>query len=291
MEVVKKILNVTVILSLILGYAYFEYTWADRVISNVGDNWIVVGKRPINVKLLKPWSWFIKNPVGSVLFVEKGGYGKLMDQYYFAHTLIVNLEEEDFSGITLIDVKSQKFTSISMGEFQKLNESDVKNLDWFPYDNGFMYDLSEFLKENVKTFFALGVLAQEVDITNFIACGQYEIKDVREDGTVSSLINHSPYNIANDDLLLVREVLDDWFEENKTFESVEDEITIGEVKYRYSTMFYEMTDIYSFDLQTIVDNKDALVNFHITFSDLYFSDNKSDNEALIVEWDMDVVAY
>lgn len=264
-------------------YAWFEYTWADRVVANHKDKWTVVSKQT-DWTLFKPWTWF-KSPIITVMLLENGAYGKLSSQYYFAHTMTFKRGEADYEGINIVDIQNEKFASCnSLEEFRVLDEEKLKKLFWIKFTKAsVIYDLSEFLKKNVKSYVTVDPLGNERDITNYITSGQYNIYEGDDKGHVFSLINSKPYSITNEDLLLVQKGLAKWYIDHPDFTTDKMTINLNQIKYSHSQIFFRMTDLFSLNQKAKNNAKDTAINIEFTFSKLYYPDNKSENEAIFFD--------
>lgn len=263
-------------------YAWLEYSWADKVVAKHKDKWTVVSKQT-NWTLIKPWTWF-KNPTVTVMLIENGAYGKLNSQYYFAHTMIFRRGEDNFRGIDLVDIQNQKFASCtSLKEIRTLDEVKLQKLFWVKFTkSSVIYDLSEFLKKNIKSYVTIDPLGTERDITNYITSGQYSIREGDEMGHVWALINNEPYSISEADLLLIQERLAQWYKDHPDFSSENMAVYPNQVNYSHSQMFYTMTDVFAFNPKAKNNGRDTILNIELTFSKLYYPD-KSENEAVFLD--------
>jgi len=276
----KKILITLAVLIGLTIYAWLEYTWADKVIANHDDTWTVISKQT-DWTLIKPWTWF-KNPIVTVMLLEDSAYGKLDSQYYFAHTVTFRMGEDDFERIDIVDIQNQKFASCtSLEEFRALDEEKLPKLFWVKFmKTSVIYDLSEFLKNNVRSYVTIDLLGAERDITNYITSGHYNIRELDNKGHVWTLINNKPYLITDADLILIQESLAKWYNDHPDFSSKNITVYPNQVNYSYSQMFYTMTDVFSFNPKAKNNGRDTILNIELTFSKLYYPVSKSENEAV-----------
>ncbi len=219
------------------------------------------------------------------MLLENGAYGKLNSQYYFAHTMTFRRGEDGYGDIKIVDIQNQKSASCtSLEEFRALDEEKLQKLFWVKFTKtSVTYDLSEFLKKNVKNYVTIDPLGTERDITNYITSGQYKIREGDNEGHVWSLINNKPYSITESDLLLIQESLAKWYKGHPDFSSKNMTVYPNQLNYSHSQMFYTMTDIFSFNLKAKNNGRDTVLNIELTFSKLYYPDNKSENEAVFFD--------
>lgn len=256
---INKILISIAILTILTGYAWMEYSWADRVLSNYKGEWIVVSKQDLEWKLIKPWTWF-KVPVGKILIVEKGVYGKLDSGLFYAHTILFSRTGTSNRELNLIDPKKRKYTSCeSLEQFYSLNKEKMKELKWLDYHKPSpINDLVIFLEQKLKPYFMIGPFG-ECDITNYVASGNYLIAE-GEGQRVYVLKNKKPYILNDSDMKPLTKSINKWLNE-KGFNAVKShDILLDSVSYQRTEMLNKIADIYQIKFKLQKDKRDTVLN-------------------------------
>ena len=277
----KKILTTIIILVLITILVWLDYTWEQRILKTNNENWTVISREK-DWTFIKPWTWF-KKPTVAILLLEKGTYGKLNNDVYYAHTLTFRKGVSEFDNIEIVDSKNNKSTSLkSLEEFKLIDDEKLKKMFWIYYSNSSMlHSLAEFLKTNVKSYIIIDALGEEKDITNYISSGLYNVKERVDEERVLSLTNQKPYIITNDDLSLVSISLANWFKKHKEFTTIDNNLDHNQINYSHSQMFFTITDVFSIKKIAKYNERDTALNFQLTFSKLYYPNKKSENEAML----------
>jgi len=134
----STILVITFIASFLLYFAWRDYSWADRVKSEVsGSGLKLVYEQDNHGSLERPWTW-IKTPVTSLWYVDLEGMGQISDEIAVVRTVRISYnfgKPETTTSYELVDRSTGRShilrsTPLTVDDLPKERFEDLK---WHKY--------------------------------------------------------------------------------------------------------------------------------------------------------------
>jgi hypothetical protein len=128
---VKKIIGIALIVIIMGGWIYLDYTWDERVIRRVSsDGWVPAAVNDNYV--IYPWN-FIKCSIVGIWFVNPSDMFRLSDNVVVAGVMHLDRDESQLSSLELFDCTKKATAYISPEE---LKAEDFSKIKWYSFENG-----------------------------------------------------------------------------------------------------------------------------------------------------------
>jgi hypothetical protein len=127
----KRIIGIAVVVIILGGWIYLDYSWDERLIRKVStDGWVPAA---VNDKyVIHPWN-FIKCSVVGIWFVNPSGMVRLSDDIVIAGVMHIDRDEGQSNNLELFDCTTKRTAYISPEE---LKAGDFTKVKWHSFENG-----------------------------------------------------------------------------------------------------------------------------------------------------------
>lgn len=127
----KKIIGIAVIVIILGGWIYLDYSWDERLIRKVArDGWVPAAVNDNYV--IHPWN-FIKCSVVGIWFVNPSSMFRLSADIVIAGVMHFDRDEGQSNSLELFDCPKKLTAYISPEE---LKAGDFTKVKWYSFENG-----------------------------------------------------------------------------------------------------------------------------------------------------------
>jgi hypothetical protein len=127
----KKIIGIAVVIIILGGWIYLDYSWDERLIRKVStDGWVPAAVN--NKYVINPWN-FIKCSVVGIWFVNPSNIFRLSDDIVIAGVMHFDRDEGQSNSFLLFDC-AKKRSAITSHE--ELKASDFAKVKWHSFEHG-----------------------------------------------------------------------------------------------------------------------------------------------------------
>ena len=127
----KKIIGIAVVVIVLGGWIYLDYSWDERLIKKVSpDGWVPAA---VNDKyVIHPWN-FIKCSVVGIWFVNPSDMFRLSDDKVIAVVMHFDRDEGQSNSFELFDCTKKRTAYITPEE---LKAGDFTKVEWHSFEHG-----------------------------------------------------------------------------------------------------------------------------------------------------------